>query len=266
MPRISRTEQEQQLMAERSPEFLEVLARGLKVIAAFDAERRQLTLSDLARIVDLPRASVRRVLITLESLGYVEADGRLFSLTPRILSLATSYLMSNTVPRVMQAIVDRLSAEAEETCSAAVLQGDEAVFVARAAPRRVIRVGEEIGYRLPVYCSAVGRVLLGQYSEAELDAYLARVPLERLTARTITDPAVLKATVVTSRSEGYVLVDEEAEAGLRSIAVPVRRFDGKIVCALHFGVQVERVSIGRMHDEFLPLLRAGAAEAERLLV
>jgi IclR family transcriptional regulator, pca regulon regulatory protein len=266
MPRIRRAEEDRAFIESQGAEYLEVLARGLKIIALFSAERRQMTLSELAQIADAPRSSVRRVLLTLEKLGFAEQEGRTFRLTPRILTLAAAYLGSNPVTAVLQPIVDRISSRTQESCSAAVLDRDEAVMVVRAIPARIITVGLEVGYRLPAYASAVGRVLLGGLDEAGLDAYLARTEPRRLTPHTVTDKAALKAMILTDRSRGYSLVDQEAEAGFRSIAVPVRRQSGGMACALHIGLHAESAGTRRILDEFLPLLKAGAEEAGALIV
>jgi IclR family pca regulon transcriptional regulator len=266
MPRIRRAEEERAFTEAQGPEYLEVLARGLKIIGLFNAERRRMTLSELARIADAPRSSVRRVLLTLEKLGFAEQEGHHFRLTPRILTLAAAYLASNSLTLVLQPIVDRISRQTQESCSAAVLDRDDAVMVVRAIPSRIITVGLEVGYRLPAYASAVGRVLLGGLEAAELDAYLARIEPQKLTPHTVTDKAALEAMIATDRSQGYSLVDQEAEAGFRSIAVPVRRPSGGMICALHIGLHAERAGMGRILDDFLPLLRAGADEAGQLIV
>ena len=125
MPRIKRSDAEQKLVESAGPEFLEALARGLRVIEAFNRDSRQMTLADAAKIVDLPRASVRRTLMTLVQLGYAETDGRMFRLTPRILMLANAYLSSNAVSDIIQPALERLSAEVKEACSCAVLDGDD---------------------------------------------------------------------------------------------------------------------------------------------
>lgn len=247
-------------------EFIEVLARALKIVGLFNAERRQMSLSELATLANAPRASVRRVLLTLEKLGMAEQNGRAFRLTPRILTLASAYLTSNAITAVMQPLVDRVSRQLQESCSVAVLDRDEAVMVVRAIPARIITVGLEVGYRLPAYCSSVGRVLLGGLGESELDAYLARLEPKKLTEHTVTEKQILKALIVTDLRQGYSLVDQEAEAGFRSVAVPVRRQGGGIACALHVGLQAERASIGRIVDEFLPVLKAASDEAGELIV
>ncbi len=138
MPRLKRSEAEQQLAGAAGPDFLEALARGLRVIEAFGRDRRWLTLSDVARLVDLPRASVRRTLTTLVKLGYAETDDRLFRLTPRILTLAGAYLSSNAISDIVQPALEVLSDDVNEACSAAVLDGDEVVMIAHASPNRML--------------------------------------------------------------------------------------------------------------------------------
>ena len=145
MPRVKRSEAEQRLVESAGPEFLEALARGLRVIEAFGRDRRQLTLSDAAKAVDLPRASVRRTLSTLVQLGYAETDGRLFKLTPRILSLASSYLQANPLSEILQPALERTSAAVNEACSSAVLDGDDVVMIAHASPNRLVAVSAQIG-------------------------------------------------------------------------------------------------------------------------
>ena len=168
MPRVKRAESEQRDAETMGPDYLESLARGLRVIQAFDRDRRELTLSDAARLVDLPRASVRRTLHTLVQLGYVEADERLFRLTPRILTLASAYLLSNPIVDVLQPAVEQISQQVKEACSAAVLDGDDVVMIAHASPHRMINVSAQIGLRLPAAASSLGRVLLAAQDDKEL--------------------------------------------------------------------------------------------------
>lgn len=266
MPTIKRSEAEQRSVDAHGPDFLESLARGLRIIDAFNSARRAMTLSELARSAELPRATARRTLYTLERMGFVETEGKLFRLTPRVLTLATAYLVSNQVSTVLQPTMDRIAECAHEVCSAAVLDGDQMVFIARASPARVFTNGLELGYRLPAFCSSVGRVLLGRMSDEELDAYLGRLDVTATTPHTVTDKSVLKALVITDRKQGYSLVDQEAESGFRSIAVPVRRYDGAIVAAMNVGAHVDRISVGKMIDCFLPLLRSGAEEVQPMFL
>lgn len=247
-------------------DFSEALARGLGVIGAFDEQRRQMTLSDVARAVDLPRATVRRALATLVALGYVEVDGRLFRLTPRILKLAIAYLSSDPVPSILQPVCERLCRQVGASCSVAVLDGEEAVMIARAVPARPASVGLGVGYRLPVFCSALGRVLASAMSDAELDAFLAQLKPVRFTRQTVVSKPEIRRLILDVRKKGYALADQEAEIGIRSIAVPLVRFDGKAVAALNIGVQPEQVSAKAMVSDYLPLLiKEAMALKERLV-
>ncbi|MFN3350424.1 IclR family transcriptional regulator C-terminal domain-containing protein [Pseudorhodoplanes sp.] len=266
MPRVKRSQAEADQVESAGSEFLEALARGLRVIQAFDRDRRQLSLSDAARLVDLPRASVRRTLHTLVQLGFAETDGRMFRLTPRILSLAGAYLLSNSVSTILQPAVDRLSAELSEACSAAVLDGDDVVMIAHASPARMLALGAQVGYRLPAASTSLGRVLLAALDDRELDRFFARARLEKRTPFTLVDKAELERAVVKAREEGFSLVDQEAELGFRSISVPLRRIDGKVVAALNVGVHSERVTLDAMLDGYLPRLRAAASELQPQLI
>ncbi|HEY8334262.1 MAG TPA: IclR family transcriptional regulator C-terminal domain-containing protein [Tardiphaga sp.] len=250
----------------RSTDFIESLDRGLRVFELFGANPRPMTLSDLAKAADLPRATARRILFTLERAGYVASDGKLFTLTPRVLVLASSYLTSNQVVTILQPVLDRVSSAAQEISSLAILDGSEVIFVARSSPARVFSAGIDLGYRLPAFCSSVGRVLLGQFSNARLAEIIDAMELVPMTPLTVTDKELLKATIITDRDKGYSLVDREAEPGFRSIAVPVLRYDGTIAAAINMGAHVDRVSTGEMIDRFLPLLREGAESVKSQLL
>ena len=151
-------------------DFIESLDRGLRVLEVFGGSRQPMTLSDLAKAADLPRATARRILFTLERAGFVATDGKLFRLMPRVLVLASSYLASNHVVSVLQPALDRLSGEAQEISSMAILDGNDVVFIARASPTRIFSAGIDIGYRLPAFCTSVGRVLLSRLPDDELAA------------------------------------------------------------------------------------------------
>lgn len=250
----------------RSTDFIESLDRGLRVFELFGADAKPMTLSDVAKAADLPRATARRILFTLERAGYVASDGKLFTLTPRVLVLASSYLTSNQVVTILQPVLDRVSSAAQEISSLAILDGNEVIFVARSSPARVFSAGIDLGYRLPAFCSSVGRVLLGQFSNARLAEIIDAMELVPMTPFTVTDRELLKATIITDREKGYSLVDREAEPGFRSIAVPVLRYDGTIAAAINMGAHVDRVSTGEMIDRFLPLLREGAESVKSQLL
>ena len=254
MPRLKRSDAERQQVESAGPEFLEALARGLRVIEAFGRDRRPLTLSEAARAVDLPRASVRRTLNTLIQLGYAETDGRLFRLSPRILALAGSYLQSNPVSEILQPAVEQISAEVKEACSCAVLDGDDVVMIAHASPNRLVAVSAQIGLRIPAVASSLGRVLLAALDDRALDRFLARIKPTRHTPTTVTDKGELRKAILKARADGHSLVDQEVEVGFRSIAVPLRRLDGTVIAALNIGVHSERGPLATMHKTFRPKL------------
>jgi IclR family pca regulon transcriptional regulator len=265
MPKLKRTAEEAEARRE-GPEFIESLDRGLRVLQSFGIDRRPMTLSDIAKACNLPRATARRILMTLQKSGYVVGDERLFSLTPHILTLASAYLASNQISTVIQPLMDEVSAKAKEICSLAVLDGDEAVFVARASPARVFPSGIDIGYRLPAFCTSVGRVLLGRLSNEELAATIDAMILKAQTPETIMDKSLIVAAIITDRSKGYSMVDQEAEAGFRSVSVPIYRYDGGIIAAANIGAHVDRITTGEMIDHFLPLLKEMATTVKPLLV
>ena len=262
MPKLKRGDGDER----NNTDFIESLDRGLRVFELFGADARPKTLSDLAKAADLPRATTRRILFTLERAGYVASDGKLFNLTPRVLVLASSYLTSSQVVTILQPVLDRVSSAAQEISSLAILDGNEVIFVARSSPARVFSAGIDLGYRLPAYCSSVGRVLLGQFSNDTLAQTIDTMTLAAMTPHTITDQELLKATIITDREQGYSLVDREAEPGFRSIAVPVLRYDGTGAAAINMGAHVDRVSTGEMIDRFLPLLREGAESVKAMLL
>jgi IclR family pca regulon transcriptional regulator len=247
-------------------DFIESLDRGLRVLELFGGGQQPMTLSDLAKAADLPRATARRILFTLERAGFVASDGKLFRLTPRVLVLASAYLASNHVVSVLQPALDKLSADAQEISSMAILDGFDAVFIARASPTRVFSSGIDIGYRLPAFCTSVGRVLLSRLSDDELATTLDAMDLAPLTPFTMTDKKRLLQAIKIDRAQDYSLVDREAEPGFRSISVPVRRYDGIIVAAINMGAHVDRVSASEMIERFLPPLREAAASVKSLLV
>jgi len=247
-------------------DFIESLDRGLRVLELFGGGQQPMTLSDLARAADLPRATARRILFTFERAGFVESDGKLFRLTPRVLVLASSYLASNHVVSVLQPALDKLSSEAQEISSMAILDGNDVVFIARASPTRIFSAGIDVGYRLPAFCTSVGRVLLSRLSDAELVAAIDKMDLAPLAPFTVTDRKLLLKAIAADRAQGYSLVDREAEPGFRSISVPVRRYDGAIVAAINMGAHVDRVSAAEMVERFLPRLRDAAASVKSMLV
>jgi IclR family pca regulon transcriptional regulator len=249
-------------------DFVQSLARGLSVIRAFDADHPELTLSDVSRRAGITRAAARRFLLTLESLGYVRADDRSFSLTPRVLELGFSYLSSLSLPEIVQPHLEALSREVDESVSAAVLDGPDIVYIARVPTRRIMSVRITIGTRFPAFATSMGRVLLAGLPEAAADAALAASDLARLTDRTETDAAALRAELVRVRAQGWSVVDGELEPGLRSIAAPLHARDGRVVAAVNVSTSATRDSVEHLLDAYRPpLLRTAAAiDAELRLV
>jgi IclR family pca regulon transcriptional regulator len=240
------------------PDYVASLARGLAVIEAFRGADQGLTLAEASRRVGFDRAAVRRMLKTLTGLGYVTSEAGRYQLTPRVLSLAVAFLSSNSLPSRLQPVLEHVNETLDESCSAAVLDGTEIVYVARAAGRRIMSVGLSVGSRLPAHCTSMGRVLLAEADPATVDSILAD-PLRAMTPRTETDRDRLKTELRRVRAAGFAVVDEELELGLRSIAVPVRTVAGRTVAAMNVSVQAGRVSVGELETRILPVLREAAA-------
>ncbi|MEV4349388.1 IclR family transcriptional regulator C-terminal domain-containing protein [Actinoplanes sp. NPDC049596] len=243
----------------REPHHVQSLERGLAVIRAFDAEHPELTLSEVARICGLTRAAARRFLLTLADLGYVRTDGRLFSLTPKVLDLGYAYLSSLSLPDVAAPHLERLVAELHESSSLSVLDGDDIVYVARVPTSRIMAVAITVGTRFPAYATSMGRVLLAGSDESDVDAYLARVRPAKLTNRTLASAPALRAEIAKVRAQGYSIVDQELEEGLRAIAAPIHDRSGAVAGAVNVSVHAARATLDVMRRRFLPPLLATTA-------
>jgi IclR family transcriptional regulator, pca regulon regulatory protein len=248
--------------AERGPDFVQSLERGLAVIRAFNAERPSLTLSEVAAVTGVTRAAARRFLITLMSLGYVRSDGRQFSLRPRVLDLGYAYLSSLSLPQIAEPHLEALVAEVNESSSVSVLDGDEIVYVARVPVSRIMTVAISVGTRFPAYATSMGRVLLAGLPDAELDTYLAKVRLERLTTRTVPSAAALRTELLRIRAQGWAMVDQELEDGLRAVAAPIRDRNGRTVAAVNVSVAASRMPPEAIRRSIVPALLATAARIE----
>ncbi|MFD9121089.1 IclR family transcriptional regulator domain-containing protein [Streptomyces bottropensis] len=248
--------------AARRPHFVRSFERGLAVVRAFDAEHPALTLSEVARACELTRAAARRFLLTLVDLGYVHTDGRLFRLTPRVLELGYAYLSSVTLPDLAVPHLERLVARVGESSSLCVLDGDDIVYVARVGVRRIMTATITVGTRLPAHVTSVGRVLLAHLPDEETDARLARVDLRPLTRRTLTSADRLRTELRRVRRQGYAVVDQELEEGLRSVAAPVRDRHGEVVAGVNIPVHAGRTSVESVRRDLLPHLLATAARIE----
>jgi IclR family transcriptional regulator, pca regulon regulatory protein len=248
------------------PNFMTSLARGLAVIQAFSQRRHHLTISQVSTTTGLSRAAVRRCLYTLAKLGFAGSDdNRHFFLRPRILALGHSYISSMPLATAAQPVLEHISHLLHESCSIATLDGVDIVYIARANVTRIMSIDLGVGSRLPAFCTSMGRAILANLPPEELDSVLARVEFKRYTERTITNPAKLTQALRQIRRDGYSIIDQELEHGLRSMAVPIQNPSGKVVAALNIGAHAQRVSIQEMQTKFLPHLRAAAQELCLLL-
>jgi IclR family transcriptional regulator, pca regulon regulatory protein len=247
-------------------EFMATLAKGLAVLGTFDKERPSMTLSEAAVAAGLSRATARRILRTLAELGYVEQSGRQFSLSAGILKLGFAYLATQNWIEQATPLMRQLSEQFHESCSAAILQGTEIVYVARFPAGRIMSATLAVGTRLPAFHTALGRVQLGFLDDAELWRRLRSLRLEAYTPSTIINVQALFERVREDRAQGFSIVDEELERGLRSIAVPIVARNGEAVAALNVSTHSTRTTRNEMRDRFLPSLRVVAGQISASVV
>jgi IclR family pca regulon transcriptional regulator len=243
----------------RSADFVQSLERGLSVIRAFDRSHPELTLSEVAASTGVTRAAARRFLLTLMDLGYVRSDGRFFSLSPRVLELGYAYLSSLSLPEVAEVHLEALVAEVNESSSVSVLDGPDVVYVARVPTSRIMTVAINVGTRFPAYATSMGRVLLAGLPDDELSAYLDAVSFDRLTGRTVGGVAALRTELQRVRAQGWSLVDQELEEGLRAVAAPIRDRAGRTVAAINISTAASRTTLEAIRRDLVPPLLATAA-------
>jgi IclR family pca regulon transcriptional regulator len=235
-------------------EYVAGLEKGLAIIEAFGIRNGALTLSEAAEITGHSRASARRSLLTLQRLGYVDSDGRYFRLAARVLRLGHAYLTSTSLAKIAQPTLEGLSERTRESSSLAVLDGGDAVFLARATARRSLSTGLGLGSRLPAHCAATGRVLLAALPPAEAERRLQRMPRHALTPHTRTAIPDLMLLLEEVRAQGYAVSDEEIERGLRSVAVPILDAGGQTIASMSIAASASRRSLDSMLDTLLPEL------------
>lgn len=245
--------------------YVQSFARGLEVIRSFSASAPRQTLTEVAGRSGLSRAGARRILLTLEALGYVRSDGKLFSLTPRILDLGFAYLSSMPIWNLAEPVMETLVAQVKESCSAAVLDGTDIVYVLRVSTHKIMSISLGVGSRLPAYCTSMGRMLLSALPEAELMDCLAASDLTARTKHTVTDVKELTAKIAQVRRQGWSLVNQELEEGLVSMAAPITNRAGQTVAALNISGQANRTSAKTMQETMLPHLLAAAQTISRML-
>jgi IclR family pca regulon transcriptional regulator len=240
-------------------------ARGLQVIRSFSAQSPQQTLTEVATRSGLTRAGARRILLTLQTLGYVSSDSRQFQLTPRILDLGFAYLSSMPMWNLAEPEMHSLTARVEESCSAAVLDGTDIVYVLRVPTHKIMSISLGVGSRLPAYCTSMGRMLLAGMNDDDARQLLAASERQTLTRHTVTEVDELMARVRQARRQGWCLVNQELEEGLISLAAPLTDRSGRMVAALNISGQANRTPAKVMEERMLPALRETAATISRLL-
>ena len=250
---------------EESPDYVQSLARSLQVLRAFGHDLPTPSLSELAARTDLSRAVVRRILLTLQHLGYVGMRGRSFFLTPRVLELGFSYLSSLDLTELAQQTMEQLAQKVGESCSMAVLDGSDIVYVLRVPVRRVMSIGLGVGARLPAFAASMGRVMLADLPEAELDAWMQGNRFQAYTPKTLRTARALKSELQQVRKQGYAQVSQELELGLCSIAVPIRAGNGCVVAGLNVSMQYNDKAHDRALKEILPALRAAQPQIEQAI-
>lgn len=244
----------------QSRDFIQSLQKGLAVINSFSRERHAQTLSEVAELTGLTRATTRRVLLTLLELGYVHQANRQFSLTPKVLDLGYSFLSSFQVVELAQKPMERLVDQVKESSSMSVLDGSEIVYVARVPTTRIMTIALALGSRLPVYPTSMGRALLSGAPEDVTERYITETEFEKLTPHTVTDKQRFREILQEVRQQGYALVDQELEEGVRSIAAPITNGRGEVIAAMNVSCHAARVDVACMEEEFRPRLLATAAE------
>lgn len=243
------------------------LARGLSIIRAFDAESPEMTLSEVANKANMTRAGARRFLLTLTALGYIAKDGRKFRLTPKILTLGYAFMSSLPLAELAQPFLDQVTRDTGESSSMAVLDKFDITYITRSRARHLLMVGVHVGTRLPTCTTSMGRILLSTLDNTALARYLDELHMEQYTVRTITTTLALRVEIERARDQGYYVLDQELEIGLRSIAVPVFGQDeGKMVAAINIATNAATVSKKRLLSDFLPILRRASEEIRSAIV
>lgn len=242
------------------PEFMTSLARGLAVMRCFAEQERPMTIAQASKLTGLSRPAVRRCLLTLTKLGYAAQDGSHYALRPKVMSLGYAYLSSTPLALRAQPLLDQLRDDLGESCSLGVVDDDQLCYIARAEVSRIMSIALRVGSRLPLYATSMGRVLLAGMSRDDRTAYFRRTSMTALTEQTETHPGRLNSLCEKIAEEGYAIVDQELESGLRSIAVPVRGLSGAVVAALNVGTQAARVPVTELRTRYLPSLRRCARD------
>jgi IclR family pca regulon transcriptional regulator len=242
------------------PDFIEALARGLEVIAAFEPGRPAMTLAEVAAATGLARPTARRILLTLGELGYVRAEGPGFTLTPRVLDLGVAYVRSQGLWDIARPHMEALSATTGESCSVAQLDGSDIVYVARVAVPKIVALAVQIGTRFPALQTSLGKVLLAALAPEEVEAVLAEPTRSGLTPRWQPSRAERESELREVRARGWALTDQQLALGIRSVAAPLRDGGGRVVGALNVNTHAAETPLDELLSHHLPLLLTAAGE------
>lgn len=248
---------------DRSPDFVQSLERGLNVLRSFDRDHATMTVADVARATGLTRATARRLLHTLVTLGYMSTDGKWFELTPMVLDLGHAYVSSLQLPDIAQPFMEALSERVHESVSASVLDGSEIVYVARVPTQRIMAISLAIGSRLPAAWTSMGRVLLADLDDRALHAAFTAQAVP--TPRSIQDFESLRTEIHQVRAQGWALLDQELEEGVRSVAAPLHDRRRRVVAAINIGTHASRVTLKELRADILPPLLQTAREIDARL-
>jgi len=238
--------------------YVQAFARGLSVIHSFGPNSSSQTLSQVAEATGLDRAGARRFLLTLEKLGYVRREGRSFHLTPRVLELGYSYLSTLPLRTIAEPIVRELVQEVNESSSISVLDSGDIVYIVRVPVKKIMTITLSIGSRVPAYCTAMGRILLGGLPPKEMHLILKNSSITRYTRYTITSPPKIVKAIMSDRAKGWSMCNQELEEGICSIAVPLISREGQVVAAMNITANLSRTTPSEMVSKFLPRLKRAA--------
>lgn len=241
-------------------DFVGSLSRGLSVLRTFDEDKPEMTLTEVAGRTGLTRAGARRFLLTLVELGYVKKNHRLFRLTPKVLELGYAYMASTPISRLSQPYLKQFADATGESCSVAVMDGDQVVYIARTPGKRFLRLGFHVGIRLPICYTSAGRMLIASGGEETIDRYVESVQLQPVTRHSVTGKSKLRGELVKAWKQGYSIVDQELEEGLCSLSVPVCDAKNQVIAALNTAVNVAAVTRETLLSRYLPLLRKAAED------
>lgn len=252
-------------MLNKTTDYIASLAKGLKVIEAFGADTPRLSISEAAKASALDRATTRRVLLTLHREGYADYDGKFFTLTPRVLRLGVAALSSLPLSQIVQPWLEQLSQQIGQSCSVALLDEGDIVYIARAAQKRVMSIGLMPGSRLPAASTSMGRVLLAALPRTEAQTLIESVDLTPRTSFSLTNPVEIMEQIDNARDAGYAIIDQEVEVGLRSIAVPLIDGRGRVVAAINTGMAATHQTPEQLSAQYLEKLLKVQAGLKRVL-